>query len=53
MDVYEAVTRRRVVRGFTDRPVPTEVPERVLSAAAWSSSRADLTTRRAGGTSRP
>ena len=37
MDVYEAVTSRRAVRGFTDRHVPREV-ERVLSAAAWSPS---------------
>ena len=38
MDVYEAVQTRRAVRGFTDEPVPTEVLERVLSAAAWSPS---------------
>ena len=30
MDVYEAVTSRRAVRGFTDQPVPNEVLERVL-----------------------
>ena len=36
MDVYEAVTSRRAVRGFTDRPIPNEVLDRVLSAAAWS-----------------
>jgi nitroreductase len=35
VDVYEAVQTRRAVRGFTDEPVPTEVLERVLSAAAW------------------
>jgi hypothetical protein len=28
MDVYEAVTSRRAVRGFTDQPVPREVLER-------------------------
>ncbi|MBB5168217.1 nitroreductase [Mycobacterium sp. AZCC_0083] len=33
MDVYEAVTSRRAVRGFTDEPVPREVLERVLTAA--------------------
>ena len=33
MDVYEAVASRRAVRGFTDRPVPREVLERVLTAA--------------------
>jgi nitroreductase len=38
MDVYEAVESRRAVRGFIDRPVPREVLERVLSAAAWSPS---------------
>ena len=42
MDVYEAVTSRRAVRGFTDQPVPREVLERVLSAAAWSPSGSDL-----------
>ncbi|MGW3728117.1 nitroreductase [Streptomyces sp. NPDC000851] len=38
MDIYEAVTSRRAVRGFTDRPVPREALERVLSAAAWAPS---------------
>ncbi|MEU9384059.1 nitroreductase [Streptomyces sp. NPDC048279] len=38
MDVYEAVTSRRAVRGFADRPVPRESLERVLSAAAWAPS---------------
>jgi nitroreductase len=33
MDVYEAVTSRRAVSGFTDAPVSREVLERVLSAA--------------------
>jgi nitroreductase len=42
MDVYEAVTSRRAVRGFTDRPVPREVLERVLSAAAWSPSGSNI-----------
>ncbi len=42
MDVYEAVTTRRAVRGFTDQPVPREVLERVLSAAAWSPSGSNL-----------
>ena len=42
MDVYEAVTSRRAVRGFTDEPVPREVLERVLSAAAWSPSGSNL-----------
>jgi nitroreductase len=42
MDVYEAVTSRRAVRGFTDRPIPKEVLERVLSAAAWSPSGSNL-----------
>ena len=42
MDVYEAVTSRRAVRGFTDQPVLREVLERVLSAAAWSPSGSNL-----------
>ncbi|MGH3387522.1 MAG: nitroreductase [Actinomadura sp.] len=42
MDVYEAVTSRRAVRGFTDQPVPMEVLERVLSAAAWAPSGSNL-----------
>ncbi|MEO3809118.1 nitroreductase [Sphaerisporangium sp. B11E5] len=42
MDVYEAVTSRRAVRGFTGRPVPVEVLERVLSAAAWAPSGSNL-----------
>jgi nitroreductase len=42
MDVYEAVSSRRAVRGFTDQPVPREALERVLSAAAWAPSGSDL-----------
>ncbi|MFC8666621.1 nitroreductase [Streptomyces sp. NPDC057199] len=42
MDVYEAVTSRRAVRGFTDRHVPGEVLERVLSAAARAPSASNL-----------
>ena len=42
MDVYEAVTSRRAVRGFTDEPVSRVVLERVLSAAAWSPSGSNL-----------
>src|SRR5262245_50124710 len=42
VDVYEAVTSRRAVRGFTDQPVPREVLERVLSAAASSPSGSNL-----------
>jgi nitroreductase len=42
MDVYEAVTSRRAVRKFTDQPVPGDVLERVLSAAAWSPSGSNL-----------
>ncbi len=42
MDLYEAVKSRRAVRGFADRPVPREVLERVLSAAAWSPSGSNL-----------
>ena len=42
MDVYEAVTSRRAVRGFTDQPVATEVLHRVLAAAAWAPSGSNL-----------
>jgi nitroreductase len=42
VDLYEAVKSRRAVRGFADRPVPREVLERVLSAAAWSPSGSNL-----------
>jgi nitroreductase len=42
MDVYEAVTSRRAVRGFSDQPVLREVIERVLSAAAWAPSGSNL-----------
>lgn len=42
MDVYEAVVSRRSVRGYIDRPVPREVLERVLSAAAWAPSGSNL-----------
>ena len=42
MDVYEAVTSRRSVRGFTDKPVSRAVLERVLSAAAWAPSGSNI-----------
>jgi nitroreductase len=42
VNVYEAVTSRRAVRGFTDQHVPREVLERVLSAAAWSPSGSNI-----------
>jgi nitroreductase len=42
MDVYEAVTSRRSVRGFTDQPVPKELLERVLTAAAKSPSGSNI-----------
>ncbi|MFD4415738.1 nitroreductase [Streptomyces sp. NPDC058476] len=42
MDIYEAVTSRRAVRAFTDRPVPWEALERVLSAAAWAPSGSNI-----------
>ena len=38
MDVYEAVTSRRAVRGFTTSLCRGRCSERVLSAAAWSPS---------------
>ncbi|MFY9922504.1 MAG: nitroreductase family protein, partial [Mycobacterium sp.] len=42
MDVYEAVTSRRAVRGFTDELVSTEVIQRVLEAASWAPSGSNL-----------
>ncbi|MGI5460801.1 nitroreductase [Streptomyces sp. CA-249302] len=42
MDVYEAVTSRRAVRGFTDRQVPREMLERVMSYAAWTPSGSNI-----------
>ena len=42
LDVYEAVTSRRAVRAFTDRSVPRETLERVLSAAVWAPSGSNL-----------
>jgi nitroreductase len=42
MDVYDAVTSRRAVRAFTDEPVPRDVLERVLAAAARSPSGGNL-----------
>lgn len=42
LDVHEAVTGRRAVRAFTDRQVPGEVLERVLSAAVWAPSGSNL-----------
>jgi nitroreductase len=45
LDVYEAVTSRRAVRGLTDREVPREVMERVLSAAARAPSGSNIQPR--------
>ncbi|MFJ2395237.1 MULTISPECIES: nitroreductase [unclassified Streptomyces] len=42
MDVYEAVESRRAVRAFSDEPVPMEILERVLSAAARAPSSGNL-----------
>ncbi|MEU8818984.1 nitroreductase [Actinoplanes sp. NPDC048796] len=42
MEVYEAVSSRRTVRAFSDRPVPREVLERVLAAAARAPSSGNL-----------
>ncbi|MFJ5271028.1 nitroreductase [Streptomyces sp. NPDC088358] len=42
MDVYEAVDSRRAVRAFSDEPVPIEMLERVLSAAARAPSSGNL-----------
>jgi nitroreductase len=42
VDVYEAVDSRRAVRAFSDRPVPREVLDRVLTAAARAPSSGNL-----------
>ena len=42
MSVYEAVRSRQSVRGFLDRPVPTDVMTRVLAAALQSPSGGNL-----------
>ncbi|MFE1949825.1 nitroreductase [Streptomyces sp. NPDC059524] len=42
MDVYEAVDGRRAVRAFSDEPVPRDVLERVLTAAARTPSSGNL-----------
>ncbi|WFU07170.1 nitroreductase family protein (plasmid) [Rhizobium sp. CB3171] len=42
MDVYEAVTSRRSVRGFKEKPVAREILERVPSAAARSPSGSNI-----------
>jgi nitroreductase len=42
MDVYEAVKSRRAVRGFVDRDIPSEVLERVFSAATWAPSGSNI-----------
>jgi nitroreductase len=42
MDVYEAVTSRRAVRGFTGKDVPRQVLDRVLGAAGRSPSSANM-----------
>src|SRR5262249_53196356 len=42
MDVYEAVRTRWSVRNFTNRPVPRETLERVMSAAAWAPSGSNI-----------
>ncbi|NLU71175.1 nitroreductase [Streptomyces sp. HNM0575] len=42
MDVYDAVDSRRAVRAFSDKPVPREVLERVLTAATRAPSSGNL-----------
>src|SRR5215468_3137119 len=42
MDVYEAVRSRWSVRNFSNRPVPRESLERVISAAAWAPSGSNI-----------
>lgn len=42
MDIYEAVTSRHAVRGFTDQPVPPETVRHVLSAAGAAPSGSNI-----------
>ncbi|MGO4649322.1 nitroreductase [Nocardia sp. 2YAB30] len=42
MDVYEAVQSRQSIRAFTDRPVPRDVLDRVLTAAVRTPSGGNL-----------
>ena len=42
MDVYEAMRSRQSVRGFLDRPVPSDVLQRVLSTALHAPSGGNL-----------
>ena len=42
MDVYEAVTSRRAVRGFLDRPVPDRVLHASCPRRPWSPSGSNL-----------
>jgi nitroreductase len=42
MDVYEAVCSRQSVRGFLDRPIPSETMRRILGAALHSPSGGNL-----------
>lgn len=37
-ETYESIVGLRVVRNFTDRPVPTDVLDAVLEAARWTGS---------------
>jgi nitroreductase len=36
MDVYQAITRRRTIKRYTEEPIPREVIERLLDAAVWA-----------------
>ena len=36
MDVYQAITRRRTIKRYTNEPIHREVIERLLDAAVWA-----------------
>jgi len=38
MEVHQAIVERRSVRNFSDKPIETEVLDRVLNAARWAPS---------------
>jgi 5,6-dimethylbenzimidazole synthase len=42
MDVFEAIRKRRTIRGYRPYPIPDEEIEKILDAAHWAPSAANL-----------
>lgn len=38
MDIFDAITHRRSIRKFEDRPVPVEIIEKIVEAGQWAPS---------------